>query len=43
VVVEHAKRYAAPPGAGPLRLQRTVTAGDSALSFYGRAQDIHES
>jgi 16S rRNA (guanine(966)-N(2))-methyltransferase RsmD len=34
VVVEHAKRYAAPAGAGPLRLRRTVTAGDSALSFY---------
>src|SRR5262245_5814797 len=34
VVVEHAKRYAAPAVAGPLRLRRTVTAGDSALSFY---------
>src|SRR5215471_6069554 len=34
VVVEHAKRYAAPEGAGPLRLRRTVTAGDSAVSFY---------
>jgi 16S rRNA (guanine966-N2)-methyltransferase len=37
VVVEHATRYAAPAGAGPLRLTRTVTAGDSALSFYERA------
>jgi 16S rRNA (guanine966-N2)-methyltransferase len=37
VVVEHAKRYAAPAGAGALRLRRTVTAGDSALSFYDRA------
>jgi len=34
VVVEHAKRYPAPAGAGALRLRRTVTAGDSALSFY---------
>jgi 16S rRNA (guanine(966)-N(2))-methyltransferase RsmD len=34
VVVEHAKRHAAPAGAGLLRLRRTVTAGDSALSFY---------
>jgi 16S rRNA (guanine966-N2)-methyltransferase len=34
VVVEHAKRYTAPAGAGPLQLRRTVTAGDSALSFY---------
>jgi 16S rRNA (guanine966-N2)-methyltransferase len=35
VVVEHATRHAAPAAAGPLRLRRTVTAGDSALSFYG--------
>jgi len=34
VVVEHAVRHAAPAGAGALRLRRTVTAGDSALSFY---------
>jgi 16S rRNA G966 N2-methylase RsmD len=34
VIVEHAKRHAPPAGAGPLRLKRTVTAGDSALSFY---------
>jgi 16S rRNA (guanine(966)-N(2))-methyltransferase RsmD len=34
VVVEHAKRYSAPAGAAALRLRRTVTAGDSAVSFY---------
>jgi 16S rRNA (guanine(966)-N(2))-methyltransferase RsmD len=34
VIVEHARRYAAPAAAHPLRLRRTVTAGDSALSFY---------
>src|SRR5262245_33440835 len=34
VVVEHARRHAAPAAAGALRLRRTVTAGDSALSFY---------
>jgi 16S rRNA (guanine(966)-N(2))-methyltransferase RsmD len=36
VVVEHAKRHAAPAGHAGLRLTRTVTAGDSALSFYDR-------
>jgi 16S rRNA (guanine(966)-N(2))-methyltransferase RsmD len=34
VVVEHAARYPAPEARGGLRLTRTVTAGDSALSFY---------
>jgi 16S rRNA (guanine(966)-N(2))-methyltransferase RsmD len=34
VVVEHARRHAAPPERGGLRLIRTVKAGDSALSFY---------
>src|SRR5262245_56120486 len=34
VVVEHAARYAPPAARGSLRLQRTVKAGDSALSFY---------
>jgi len=34
VVVEHARRHAAPAAAHALRLRRTVTAGDSALSFY---------
>jgi 16S rRNA (guanine(966)-N(2))-methyltransferase RsmD len=36
IVVEHASRYAAPAEQSGLRLKRTVTAGDSALSFYGR-------
>jgi 16S rRNA (guanine966-N2)-methyltransferase len=36
LVVEHGTRYAAPPAQAGLRLQRTVTAGDSALSFYER-------
>jgi 16S rRNA (guanine966-N2)-methyltransferase len=35
LVVEHAARHAPPAEHGRLRLQRTVTAGDSALSFYG--------
>ena len=35
LVVEHAARHAPPAAHGRLRLQRTVTAGDSALSFYG--------
>ena len=35
LVVEHAARHAAPAGRDPLRLLRTVKAGDSALSFYG--------
>jgi 16S rRNA (guanine(966)-N(2))-methyltransferase RsmD len=34
VIVEHARRFAPPSEAGALRLLRTVTAGDSALSFY---------
>lgn len=34
VVVEHATRYPAPAAVRRLRLGRTVTAGDSALSFY---------
>ena len=37
VIVEHASRYAPPAARGPLRLRRTVKAGDSALSFYERA------
>lgn len=36
VVVEHAKRYAPPPRHAGFSLARTVTAGDSALSFYER-------
>ena len=35
LVVEHAARHAPPLARGRLRLLRTVTAGDSALSFYG--------
>ena len=34
IVVEHAARHAPPDAHGPLRRTRTVTAGDSALSFY---------
>ena len=34
VVVEHASRYPPPSERGGLTLTRTVTAGDSALSFY---------
>jgi 16S rRNA (guanine(966)-N(2))-methyltransferase RsmD len=34
LVLEHARRRPAPPVAGPLALTRTVTSGDSALSFY---------
>jgi 16S rRNA (guanine966-N2)-methyltransferase len=34
VVVEHAVRHPAPQTRAGLRVQRTVTAGDSALSFY---------
>jgi len=36
IVVEHAARHAPPDAHGPLRRTRTVTAGDSALSFYER-------
>ena len=36
VVIEHAKRLLPPPDHSGLRLTRTVTAGDSALSFYER-------
>lgn len=35
VVVEHASRYRPPSDVDGLRLQRTVRAGDSAVSFYG--------
>jgi 16S rRNA (guanine(966)-N(2))-methyltransferase RsmD len=34
IVVEHAARHAPPETAGAARRTRTVTAGDSALSFY---------
>jgi 16S rRNA (guanine966-N2)-methyltransferase len=36
VIVEHAARHTPPGDRHGLRLTRTVTAGDSALSFYGR-------
>jgi len=36
VVVEHAARHAPPDAHAGLRRTRTVTAGDSALSFYER-------
>jgi 16S rRNA (guanine(966)-N(2))-methyltransferase RsmD len=36
VVIEHAARYPPPAARGGLRLTRTVTAGDSALSSYER-------
>jgi 16S rRNA (guanine966-N2)-methyltransferase len=35
VVIEHAARHAPPDAHAGLRRTRTVTAGDSALSFYG--------
>ena len=35
LVIEHAARHAPPAGQEGARLQRTVKAGDSALSFYG--------
>jgi len=37
VVLEHARRREAPPEAGELRRTRTVTSGDSVLSFYQRS------
>ena len=36
IVVEHAARHAPPDAHAGLRRTRTVTAGDSALSFYAR-------
>ena len=35
IVIEHAARHAPPAASAPMRLRRTVKAGDSALSFYG--------
>jgi 16S rRNA (guanine(966)-N(2))-methyltransferase RsmD len=34
VIVEHATRFPPPAAVGALQLRRTVTAGDSAVSFY---------
>jgi 16S rRNA (guanine(966)-N(2))-methyltransferase RsmD len=36
VVIEHGTRHTPPAGHSGIRLTRTVTAGDSALSFYER-------
>ena len=38
-IVEHARRYAAPPRQGKWTLDRSVTAGDSVLSFYRAQRD----
>jgi len=38
LVIEHAKRYSPPEHAG-LRLLRTIVSGDSALSFFGAADE----
>ena len=43
VVLEHAARRAAPPESRGLRLTRTVTAGDSVLSFYGTKPSLEET
>lgn len=39
VVLEHARRREAPSSAGDLTRVRTVTSGDSVLSFYERSTD----
>ena len=39
LVIEHAKRYPPPAGPARLRLLRTVVSGDSALSFFGAADE----
>jgi 16S rRNA (guanine966-N2)-methyltransferase len=39
LVIEHAKRYTPPAEHGRLRLLRTVVSGDSALSFFGAADE----
>ncbi len=38
VIVEHARRFPAPPEQAGLTLARSVTAGDSVLSFYARGR-----
>ena len=40
LVLEHAQRGAAPDRAGDLVRTRTIVSGDSALSFYGRGEDV---
>jgi 16S rRNA G966 N2-methylase RsmD len=37
LVIEHAKRDAAPTGSGALTRTRELVSGDSALSFYRKA------
>jgi len=39
LVIEHAKRYSPPAEHAGLRLLRTVVSGDSALSFFGAADE----
>jgi 16S rRNA (guanine966-N2)-methyltransferase len=39
LVIEHAKRYTPPAERAGLRLLRTVVSGDSALSFFGAADE----
>jgi 16S rRNA (guanine966-N2)-methyltransferase len=39
LVIEHAKRDTPPPARAGLRLLRTVASGDSALSFFGAADE----
>jgi 16S rRNA (guanine966-N2)-methyltransferase len=39
LVIEHAKRYTPPAEHAGLRLLRTVVSGDSALSFFGAADE----
>ena len=39
LVIEHAKRYSPPPVHAGLRCLRTVVSGDSALSFFGAADE----
>jgi 16S rRNA (guanine966-N2)-methyltransferase len=39
LVIEHAKRYTPPAHRAGLRLLRTVVSGDSALSFFGAADE----
>ncbi len=39
LVIEHAKKYAPPPIRAGLRCLRTVVSGDSALSFFGAADE----
>jgi 16S rRNA (guanine(966)-N(2))-methyltransferase RsmD len=43
LVIEHARRTAPADRAGALTLTRTLTAGDSALSFYRRTGDVADS